>query len=102
MLEKAGYLEKEKQEKKLQEREQEEKESGKKKRGCKPKDPEDFVGREKKTNRDDSDGWILKTHRGWMQGYNVQAMVHCDSQLIVATDVTQDENEVKQLGPMCQ
>ena len=35
-----------------------------------------------------------------MQGYNEQAVADCESQVIVAQDLTQEENDIKQLGPM--
>ncbi len=44
----------------------------------------------------------MKTRRGWLQGYNGQAMADCDSRVIVAQDVTQAENDVNQLAPMLQ
>jgi len=99
-LEEAERREKEKQEKKVEERKREEQETGKKKRGRKPKDPEKVVDNEKKANITDPDSRILKTRRGWTQGYNAQAVADCESQVIVAEDVTQEENDVKQLGPM--
>jgi transposase len=99
-LEEAERREKEKQEKKLEEREREEEETGKKKRGRKPKDPEEVVDKEKKANITDPDSRILKTRRGWVQGYNAQAVADCETQVIVAEDVTQEENDVKQLEPM--
>ncbi len=43
-----------------------------------------------------------KTGKGWTQGYNGQAAADCDSQVIVAQDVTQQENDVKQLKPMLE
>jgi transposase len=99
-LEEAERREKEKQEKKVEERKREEQETGKKKRGRKPKDPEKMVDNQKKANITDPDSRILKTRRGWTQGYNAQAVADCESQVIVAEDVTQEENDVKQLGPM--
>lgn len=37
-----------------------------------------------------------------MQGYNAQAMADCASQVIVAQDVTAEENDVGQLAPMLE
>jgi len=91
---------KEEQEEKIARREEEEKASGQKKRGRKPKDPEEVSQREAKANVTDPDSRIMKTRTGWKQGYNGQAMADCESQVIVACDVTQEENDVRQLEPM--
>lgn len=91
---------KEEQEEKIARREEEEKASGEKKRGRKPKEPEEVVEREAKANVTDPDSRILKTRMGWKQGYNGQAVADCSSQVIVACDVTQEENDVRQLEPM--
>ena len=41
----------------------------------------------------------MKTRRGYVQGYNAQA-VATEDQIIVAAEVTTDENDVGQLHPM--
>lgn len=41
----------------------------------------------------------MKTAKGWVQGYNAQAMVTGD-QIIIAGTLTQDANDVHQLGSM--
>lgn len=41
----------------------------------------------------------MKTAKGYVQGYNGRAVV-TEEQIIVAAEVTQEENDVKQLGPM--
>lgn len=82
-------------------REREEQESGKKKRGRKPK-PVNDIKDESKANTTDPESRILKTRKGYVQGYNGQAMADCDSQVIVAQDITQQENDVNQLLPMLQ
>lgn len=74
--------------------------TGRKKRGRKPKEPEAAVDRERQANLTDPESRILKTRRGWVQGYNGQAVADCDSQVIVACAVTQEENDVQQLEPM--
>ena len=92
-----------KQEQKIEERRREEEGTGEKKRGRKPKDPEAAaleVAKKTKANVTDPESRILKTRRGWVQGYNGQAIADCESQVIVAQDLTQEENDVKQLGPM--
>jgi len=87
---------------KLAKREAEEAETGKKSRGRKPKDPKAVVNEEAKANMTDPDSRILKTRRGFTQGYNAQAIAECGSQVIVAQAVTQEENDVRQLAPMLQ
>ena len=41
----------------------------------------------------------MKTRRGWVQGYNAQAVVTPD-QIILAADVTCEANDVHQLSGM--
>ena len=73
------------------------------KRGRKPKDPGEIELPEKTTvNTTDPESQILSTRRGWVQGYNAQAMTDCGSQVIVAQQITQDHNDVKQLAPMLE
>ena len=47
----------------------------------------------------DPDSGIMKTRRGWVQGYNAQAVVTPD-QIILAADVTTEANDVRQLTGM--
>ena len=86
---------------KIEQREREEQESGKKKRGRKPKRVND-IRDESKANTTDPESRILKTRKGYVQGYNGQAMADCESQVIVAQDLTQQENDVNQLQRMLQ
>ena len=55
---------------------------------------------DKEANTTDPESQTLKTSTGWVQGYNGQAMVDCDHQIIVAKDITTDANDVQQLEPM--
>lgn len=55
-----------------------------------------------KANLTDLDSRILKTRKGWVQGYNAQAVSDTQTQVIVACDVTQQENDVRQLKPMLE
>ncbi len=72
-------------------------------RGRKPKDPQEIDLAAKTTvNTTDPQSQILKTRRGWVQGYNAQAMTDCTSQVIVAQQITQDHNDVHQLAPMLE
>lgn len=86
---------------KIEQRDHEEQETGKKKRGRKPK-PVDAIKDESKANTTDPESRILKTRKGYVQGYNGQAMADCESQVIVAQDLTQQENDVNQLIPMLE
>jgi len=87
-----------KQERKIGERRKEEVETGKKKRGRKPKDPETAAmeaTKKMKANVTDPESRIMKTRRGWVQGFNGQAVADCESQVIVAQDLTQEEERRK-------
>jgi hypothetical protein len=84
---------------KLDERKAKEEAMGKKLRGRKPKTPDASVAEEAKANSVDPDSRIMKTRRGFVQGYNAQAVVTGD-QIIVAAEVTQECNDVHQLHPM--
>ena len=83
----------------LQERAAKEAETGQKLRGRKPKPVSEAPEAEAKANVTDPDSRIMKTRRGYIQGYNAQAVATAD-QIIVAADVTADENDVDQLHPM--
>ena len=70
----------------------EEKATGKRKRGRKPKKPDPSVDDpDRVANPTDPDSGIMKTRRGWVQGYNAQAVVMPD-QIILAADVTTEAN----------
>ena len=86
-------------EKKMAAREAEEKATGKRKRGRKPKDPDPSVDPDTVANTTDPESGILKTRRGWVQGYNAQAVV-TTGQIILAADVTTEANDVRQLTGM--
>jgi len=88
-----------KQQEKIEKRQAEEDASGKKKRGRKPKKPEEIELNEKKANITDPDSRIMKTRKGYVQGYNGQAVV-TEGQVIIAAELTQDENDIHQLHPM--
>ncbi len=85
----------------LAQRQAEEMASGKKKRGRKPKVVEPAPIEEAKANMTDPDSRIMKARQGYVQGYNAQAIVSRD-QIIVATGVTQEANDVQQLKPMLE
>lgn len=50
-------------------------------------------------NTTDPDSRIMKTAKGWVQGYNAQAAVN-GGQVVVSCEVTQDANDVDQYQPM--
>jgi len=83
----------------VEQRQEEEAATGKKKRGRKPKEEVAVPVEDAKANTTDPDSRIMKTHQGYVQGYNVQAVVSQD-QIIVAVGVTQEANDVQQLKPM--
>jgi len=85
----------------VEQRQAEELATGKGKRGRKPKVIEAAPAVEAKANITDPDSRIMKTHQGYLQGYNVQAMVSED-QIMVALGVTQEANDVGQLKPMLE
>lgn len=100
-LEREAAAEAAKQAEKIAQRIDEEKKSGRKKRGRKPKQPDDMPQAGAKANVTDPESHIMKTRTGYLQGYNGQAMV-TKEQVIVAADVTQEENDVQQLHPMLE
>jgi transposase len=54
-------------------------------------------------NATDPDSRVLKTRRGWIQGYNCQAAVvrvQHGRRLVLAAEVTQDANDMHQAVPM--
>lgn len=90
-----------KQEEKIKTRQSQEAETGKKKRGRKPKEPKTAPEKESKANTTDPDSRIMKTRSGYVQGYNAQAAV-TEEQIIIAAELTQEANDVKQLHPMIE
>lgn len=80
-------------------REEEERESGKKKRGRKPKELDKKPNAEARANVTDPDSRIMKTRKGYVQGYNAQTAV-TEGQIIISAEVTQDENDMGQMHPM--
>jgi transposase len=87
------------QERKIREREDEERATGEKKRGRKPATPDPEPEPKAKANVTDPESRIMKTRSGYVQGYNAQAAV-TEEQIIVAAEVTQEANDVRQLQPM--
>jgi transposase len=73
--------------------------TGQRQRGRKPKPPAAVVDPDAVANVSDPDSGIMKTRRGWVQGYNAQVVV-TRAQIILAADVTTQANDVQQLTPM--
>jgi transposase len=73
--------------------------TGKRKRGRKPKAPDPSVDPDAVANPTDPDSSIMKTRRGWVQGYNAQVVV-TPGQIILAAEVTTEANDVHQLTVM--
>lgn len=86
---------------KIDRREAKEQSTGKKPRGRQPKLPEEVGNKDAKANVTDPDSRIMKTRKGFVQGLNGQAVV-TEEQIIVAEDVTQEENDKRQLHPMLE
>jgi hypothetical protein len=93
---------KEKHDERIQDRTEREEETGKKIRGRKPKPVPEEPDNDEKRNTTDPDSRIMKTRTGFVQGYNGQLVVDTESQIIVANDVTQECNDVRQLVPMLE
>lgn len=87
------------QEKKIEDRRAEEAATGRRKRGRKPKNPDEVETKRAKANVTDPESRIMKTRHGYVQGYNAQAAV-TEEQIIIAAEVTQEENDIHQLHPM--
>jgi transposase len=81
-------------------RQEEERKTGRTKPGPKLKAPEEVVDPKKKANTTDPDSRMMKTRKGWVQGYNGQAVVDCSSQVIVAQALVQKEVDHGLVEPM--
>jgi hypothetical protein len=84
---------------KIDAREAQEQATGKRKRGRKPRPADPALDPDTNVNVTDPDSGIMKTRRGWLQGYNAQIVVTV-GQIIIANDVTTEANDVRQLDPM--
>ena len=81
---------------------QEEKQAatGNKHAGHKIQPPPQTTLDEPKANLTDPDSLLVKDRRGYLQGYNAQAAVTGDTQVIVAADVVSRNNDMHELGSM--
>ena len=84
------------QQKRIDERAAKEAATGVRLPGRKLKEPDPTPSKEARANPTDPESRILKNRKGYVQGYNAQAAV-TEEQIIVAAEVTQEENDVGQL-----
>ena len=79
-------------------------EEGRKRKGKKPKDPRDKPEPKAQRNFTDPESRIMKdgASKSFEQAYNCQAAVDEESQIIVATNVTQQANDKQQLEPLVE
>jgi transposase len=77
---------------------------GRKRKGKKPKDPSDKPEPKAQRNFTDPESRIMKdgASKSFEQAYNCQAAVDEESQIIVATNVTQQANDKQQLEPLVE
>lgn len=68
--------------------------------GRKPKPPADAPGDKAQRNFTDPDSRILKTKDGFIQGYNAQAAVDAEHQIIVGHGLTSSTSDQSQLEPL--
>lgn len=75
---------------------------GSKLRGRKPKAPSEKAGaKQRRVNTTDPDSGVMSTKKGFVQGFNAQAVAN-DEQIIVAAEVTCEHNDLAQLHPMIE
>jgi transposase len=86
---------------KRKERAQREAETGKPLRGRKPKEPKTDPEQKAQRNFTDSESRIMKSGTGeWVQGYNGQAAVDSEHQVIVACELTNQAADAPHFQPM--
>ena len=98
-LEEEALAEAAEQHSRIARRQAQEAESGSKKRGRKPQEPKSTPDAAAKGNVSDPDSRIMKSRGGYVQGYNSQVVV-TEGQIVIAAEVTSQENDVEQLHPM--
>lgn len=88
----------------IQQKEQTLQKEGKKRRGKKTKEPSDKPQPKAQRNFTDPESRIMKdgASKSFEQSYNCQAGVDGKSQIIVATNVTQEPNDKQQLKPLTE
>lgn len=86
-------------EQRLEERAAKEAERGRKHHGRKPKPPDPADLKDRKVNITDPDSRVMKTPKGYIQGYGAQAVAN-ENQVVLAAEVTSEQNDYEQLHPM--
>jgi transposase len=76
-------------ERKMKVRREREEETGKKTGGRKPKPPSHTIDPKAQINLTDEQSRIMPSSSGMMQAYNAQAVVDCQSQLVLSAEVSQ-------------
>jgi len=76
------------------------KETGRRPGGPEPQALAGIPEDEAQSNFTDPESRIMKTKDGFQQAYNAQAAVDAEDQVIVAADVTAQQNDAAQLAPM--
>jgi hypothetical protein len=78
--------------------------AGKRHRGRKAKPPSGEPSAKAQRNFTDPDSRIMidGSTKAFVQGYNCQALVDQHSQVIIATNLTQESNDKQQIGPMLE
>ena len=99
ILEEKAKEEAEAKAKELEARRKEEEETGRKRPGRHPKEPDASVRPDARINMTDFDSRIQKNAKGYLQGFNAQA-VATEDQVIVACDVVNEANDYHQFQPM--
>ena len=84
------------------ERTAKEEETGEKLRGREPKALDGVPEDKAQSNFTDPESRLMKTKDGYEQAYNAQAVVDAADQVIVAADVTAQQNDSAQLAPMIE
>jgi transposase len=76
--------------------------AGQKPRGQEPKPPEAGPREKEQINLTDEESRIMPTAQGFEQAYNAQAAVDTDTMLVMATNVSQETNDKRQVEPMLE
>jgi len=80
-----------------------EKATGKKPRGAAPKPPEEGPVNKDQVNLTDEESRIMPTSGGgFEQAYNAQAAVDMDTMIVVATDLSQNPNDKREMEPVVE
>jgi transposase len=92
-------LEKQEFDEKMKVRADKEESTGKKSRGRPPQEPTDKPKSSDQVNLTDKESRIMPSSHGFVQAYNAQASVDNATHLIVATHVTQNTNDKREVAP---